>query len=149
MNVAVAGLGFMGATHLKAWRQIPAARLVAVQSSDEAKLAGDLTSISGNLGSGGEKMDFSGIRKYGAVGALLQDPDIDAIDLCVPTDQHAPLAIAALRAGKHVFLEKPMALDPSGADAVRRAAEESGRVLMVGHVLRFSPAYRRASKGLG
>jgi predicted dehydrogenase len=141
MNVAVVGLGFMGATHLKAWKQAPRARVIAVASSDERKLAGDLTTVGGNLGAAGEVMDFSGIRKYRSLEAVLADPEVDAADICLPTDQHGQAAIAALRAGKHVLVEKPMATGEAEAEAMLDQARRSGRILMVAHVLRFMPAY--------
>jgi len=146
MNVAVLGLGFMGATHLSAWRKAPHARVTAVMSSNETKLSGDLTSIEGNLGGSGERFDFSGMRKYRRIEDALAADDIDAVDICLPTDLHAPTAIAALRAGKHVLLEKPMALDTADADSIQRAAVECNRLLMVGHVLRFIPTYRAAAE---
>src|SRR5882672_98049 len=130
MRIAVLGLGFMGSTHLKALRKIPHATLVAVVSSDEKKLAGDLSAIQGNLGGPGEKMDFSAVKKYRTVAEALDDPAIDAVDICLPTDLHAPVALAALRAGKHVLVEKPIALNFADAEALLRQAEISGRILM-------------------
>jgi predicted dehydrogenase len=141
MNVAVAGLGFMGATHLKAWKQVSRARVTAVVSSDERKLTGDLTAVGGNLGGTVEVMDFSDIRKYRTLEEALSDPGVDAVDLCLPTDQHGTAAIAALRAGKHVLVEKPMAMDEAEADIILKEAGRTGRTLMVGQVLRFFPAY--------
>ncbi len=146
MNIAVLGLGFMGATHLSAWKKVAGANVTAVMSSDDKKLSGDLTSIEGNLGGSGERFDFSAMRKYRRIESVLAAKDIDTVDICLPTDLHAHTAIAALRAGKHVLLEKPMALDTASADEIRRAAAESGAILMVGHVLRFLPAYRAAAK---
>ena len=142
IKVAVVGLGYMGATHLKAWKQVPGAHVSTVVSSDAKKLAGDLTAIGGNLGGGaGEVMDFSSMRKYDSLETALRDQEIDVVDLCIPTDRHEKAAIAALRAGKHVLLEKPMAMDETQAEAVLSEAHRSGRTLMVGHILRFIPAY--------
>jgi hypothetical protein len=62
LRVAVAGLGFMGATHARAWLEIPEATLAAVISNDERKLAGDLSSVGGNLGLAFEPLDFSRAR---------------------------------------------------------------------------------------
>jgi predicted dehydrogenase len=148
MNVGVLGLGYMGATHVTAWRQIPGVTLAAVMSSDERKLTGDLTAIEGNLGNSGERIDFSFVKKHRTVEAALADPAIDAIDICLPTDLHAPVAIAALRAGKHVLVEKPVALNFADASAVIRQAETSGRILMAGQVLRFAPSYKLLSESL-
>ena len=141
MNVGLLGLGFMGATHAKAWTQVPGASLAAVMSSDERKLSGDLLGIEGNLGNQGEKLDFSAAAKYRSVEALLADPAVDAVDICLPTDLHAPVARAALAAGKHVLVEKPIALDPAEADALVAQAGSCGRILMAGQVLRFVPSY--------
>ena len=148
MNVAVVGLGFMGATHLKAWRQVPGVRVAAVVSADEAKLAGDLSAVGGNLGTGGERFDFTEVRKYKTNQEALRDPKIDAVDICLPTYLHESTAIAALTAGKHVLLEKPMGLNCESAERIRRCAEITKRTLMVGQVVRFVTAYRSAADWL-
>jgi predicted dehydrogenase len=141
MKVAVLGLGFMGATHASAWRQVPGVTLAAVMSSDERKLAGDLTAIEGNLGNSGELLDFANVTKHRTAEAALADPDVDAIDICLPTDLHSSIAMAALQAGKHVLVEKPIALSYADAEVLVRLAATSGKILMAGQVLRFSPAY--------
>jgi predicted dehydrogenase len=145
MKIGVLGLGFMGSTHLQAWSRIPKAELLAVMDLDETRLSGDLSSIQGNLGGPGLKMDFSAVRKYRSVDDVFADRDVDAVDICLPTFLHAAVAIQALRAGKHVLCEKPMALDGDNADAMVVEAERSGRILMVAQVLRFFPAYRELS----
>ena len=142
MRVAVAGLGFMGSTHIRAMQSLPNAELVAVCSRDEKKLAGDLTGVQGNLGGPGERLDFSSVARYRDLGQLLEDPRVDAVDLCLPTSMHAPAAIQAFEAGKHVLVEKPMALDASSARKMIAAAEKHKRVLMVAQVLRFFPMYQ-------
>ncbi len=103
INVAVIGLGFMGATHLKAWRNVPAARLHAVVDADPRRLTGDLSSVGGNLTTTDARYDFSGVRAYTTLEEALADPQVDAVDICLPTDQHAVTVTAALRAGKHVL----------------------------------------------
>src|SRR5713101_5249957 len=148
MKIAVIGLGFMGSTHLKALRSVLEAELAAVVSSDDKKLSGDLSGIQGNLGGPGEKMDFSRVKKYHHLREALEDPEIEAVDICLPTDQHAPAALAALRAGKHVLVEKPMALDGAGADEMLAEARNSGRFLMTGQVLRFIGAYRQTAESV-
>ena len=131
----------MGSTHIKALRNIPEAQLIAVVSSDPVKLEGDLSNIQGNIGGPGEKLDFSKVHKHRTLEEAFRDPEVEGIDLCLPTDLHAPAAIAALRAGKHVLVEKPMALDEKQSSEMLRAAEQAGRVLMCGQVLRFWPDY--------
>jgi predicted dehydrogenase len=142
MRVAVAGLGFMGSTHIRALQSIPDAELVAVCSRDEKKLAGDLSGVQGNLGGPGECLDFSGVSRYRDMRQMLEDPRVDAVDLCLPTHMHAPVAKQAFEAGKHVLVEKPMALDAASARRMIAEAEKHRRVLMVAQVLRFFPMYQ-------
>ena len=146
MNIGVLGLGFMGSTHLQAWSRIPQAKLLAVMDLDGSRLSGDLSSIQGNLGGPGTKMDFSAVKKYRTAGEIVADPDLDAVDICLPTFLHHSVAVQAMRAGKHVLCEKPMALNGRDADAMIVEAERAGRILMVAQVLRFFPAYRELSR---
>jgi predicted dehydrogenase len=146
MKIAVLGLGFMGSTHLKAWRQISGAQLVAVASDDERRLSGDLTGVEGNLGGPGEKLDFSALARYSRAEDAVHDPDAEAVDICLPTSLHERIAVEALRAGKHVVVEKPMALDGASADRMIAEAERQGRTLMAAQVVRFLPPYRTAGK---
>lgn len=141
MRIGMVGLGFMGSTHLRAYKSIPGAEIVAVCSNDERALSGDLSHIQGNIGGPGERMDFSQKRVYRELDAILRDPDIDAVDICLPTHFHAEAALGALRNGKHVLVEKPLATDGAAADSIVEEAKRAGRILMCGQVLRFLPSY--------
>jgi predicted dehydrogenase len=84
------------------------------------------------------------------IDAAIEAPGVDAVDVCLPTPLHRPVVERALAAGRHVLVEKPIALTLQDADAIGAAAAASGRVLMVGHVLRFFPeivAMRRIVAG--
>jgi predicted dehydrogenase len=94
------------------------------------------------------EIEFAGFITRGNLSASLLDPQLDAVDVCVPTDLHASVAIEALRGGKHVLVEKPMALDTASCDRMIAEAERHDRVLMVAHVLRFSPAYQALERAL-
>lgn len=131
----------MGSTHVKAMRGMPGVELAAVCSPDERRLSGDFSDIQGNIGGPGEKFDFSAVKKHREIERVLSDPDIDAVDICLPTDMHAAVAVEALRAGKHVLVEKPMALDGAAANAMVAEAKRQNRILMTGQVLRFMPVY--------
>ena len=146
LRIGVIGLGFMGSTHLQALAKLPVARVVAVMSRNEKRLSGDLSDAGGNLNIAGGRMDFSGYRKYRSIEQILDDGDIDAVDICVPTHLHEEITVGALERGKHVLVEKPMALDGPAADRMAEQAEKLGRVLMVAHVLRFFPEYTRLSE---
>jgi predicted dehydrogenase len=141
MRIGVIGLGFMGSTHLQALARIPEAQVMAVMSRNEARLSGDLSGIEGNLGIPGARMDFSAFRKYRDTDGILEDPDIEAVDICVPTHLHEEITVRALAYGKHVLVEKPMALDARSADRMVEAAEKHRRTLMVAQVLRFMSPY--------
>jgi predicted dehydrogenase len=143
MQYALLGLGFMGSTHLKGWSQLPDAQLVAVASDDPVKLTGDLSGVQGNIGGPGERYDFSALGRYLRWEEAIEHPGVEAVDVCLPTNLHAPAALAALRAGKHVLVEKPMALDAGQAREMVREAEARGLILMTAQVLRFFPMYQR------
>jgi predicted dehydrogenase len=138
----------MGMIHYLAARKVKEAQLAAVCSRDPKKLAGDWRGIRGNFGPPGDMMDLSGVKKYDRLDALLADPDIDLVDVCNPTDQHPATAIAALKAGKHVLVEKAIALRPEDADAMVDAARQAGKLLMVAHVLPFFPEFAFAAQAV-
>ena len=133
----------MGATHIRALDGIEGVKLAAISSSDPQKLAGDLSSVGGNLGEGFATLDFSHVDKHPRWETILEDPTIDAVDICLPTHLHAPATEAALRAGKHVLVEKPMALDFETANQLVILAKQQGKILMAAQVLRFFPMYRQ------
>jgi predicted dehydrogenase len=143
VNVGIIGLGFMGATHLGAFMNSPGATVAAVSSSGPKKLSGDLSQVQGNLGRETIQVDLTGVAKYSDWRELIDHPGLDAVDICLPTDLHAPVAVRALQAGKHVLLEKPMALTLPECNAILASASDRGQVLMVAQVLRFWPEYLR------
>lgn len=141
INIGIVGIGFMGTTHFNAAKALKGARVAAIASRDPAKLKGDWSHISGNLGRSGGVQDLSGVRTYTDYRDLLNDPDIDLVDICLPVELHRPVAIEALEAGKHVIVEKPIAPTLPDADAMIHAAEAAGRRLFVAHVVRFFPEF--------
>ena len=144
VGIGLVGIGFMGMIHYLAAQRCAGGKVVALCSRDRAKLAGDWTSIQGNFGPRGQQMDLSGTAKHESFEALLADPRVDLVDLCVPNDQHAALAIRALEAGKHVLVEKPIALSVADADAMIAAGRAANRRLLVAHVLPFFPEFQLA-----
>jgi predicted dehydrogenase len=86
---------------------------------------------------------FPGARVTGDVDALLSDPALDAVALATPVATHAELAVRVLEAGKHCFVEKPLAQTVADAERAVAAAEAGGRVLMVGHLLEYHPGVQR------
>lgn len=151
LRIGLAGVGFMGWIHYLSYQKVKGAKLAAICTRDPKKLAGDWRGIQGNFGPPGEQVDTSRLAKYSDLDGLLGDPNIDLVDLCLPPNLHTEAAIAALKAGKHVFVEKPMALTAADCDKMVKAAAKAGKQLLVGHVLPLLPeyafAYRAAKSG--
>lgn len=142
INVAVVGLGFMGATHIRAYRQISGVRIAAICDAYRLPEDGDFSKISGNIGSAEPlKLDMSQTKATRNFDDVLADPEIDLIDLCVPTMAHAKLAVAALQAGKHVICEKPLARTSAQARDIVRAAATAKGYFMPAMCIRFWPEY--------
>jgi predicted dehydrogenase len=148
IKVGIAGIGFMGMTHYRAYGKARGAKVAALCETDEKRLAGDWRSIQGNFGPRGEMMDLSGISRYRDLKDFVADPSLDLIDICLPPSAHANVAVMALEAGKHVFCEKPIALRAEDADKMVRAAKKARKMLMIGQVLPFFPEYDFAYKAI-
>jgi len=86
--------------------------------------------------------DRPGVVAARDIGAVLDDPSIDAVAISTPAESHAELARAALAARKHVFVEKPMCLEIGDGHSLIEQARAAGLTLMVGHLLRYHPAFR-------
>ena len=145
INVGIAGIGFMGWIHYLAYQRVRGVKLAAVCSRNKKKLAGDWRGIKGNFGPEGTKVDLSGVTGYEDYKQMLADPKIDLVDLCLPPDLHADAAVQAFKAGKHVFVEKPHAIDPPGIRTVMEAsdrAKEQGLNIVSGLCWRYSPIVR-------
>ncbi len=132
----------MGGMHVGTITKRPDAQLAAVCAKNGKALEGDFSESGGNLERPAEKYDFSNVRKYNEWRNLISDAELDIVDICLPTDMHAEVAIAALQAGKHVLCEKPMALSADDCGRMEDAAAQAGRILMIGQVLRFWPEYK-------
>ncbi len=146
IGIGIIGMGFMGRTHLASFAAAQAAglpcRLVAVADRDEQRRSGQ-AAAAGNLvttGAGGADA-LRGVRGYADHHELLADPSVHAVSICTPTDLHVPVALAALAAGKHVLIEKPVALTVEEVDRLAGAARASGRVCMPAMCMRFWPGW--------
>lgn len=142
IRIGIAGIGFMGRIHFLAAQRLQDAKVVAIASRDPKKRAGDWSQTRGNFGPEPGMVDLAGITAHETLEQMLADPTIDLIDICNPTQQHPETAIAALEAGKHVLVEKAIALTPGDADRMLAAAKKAGKLLMVAHVLPFFPEFR-------
>lgn len=142
VNIGIVGLGFMAATHIKAYRQIPGARIHAVCNPSGRCLDGDLTKVGGNIGSNDPVvLDMAEVKGTRDFDELLHNPEIELIDVCSPTLSHPEMTIAALKAGKHVICEKPIARTSAQAAEMVKAAREAKTFCMPAMCLRFWPGW--------
>jgi len=148
VRIGLVGIGFMGRIHYLGSKNLTNAKVVAICSRDKTKLAGDWSTTRGNFGPEPGFVDLSSIKTYCDYDAMLADPEIDLIDVCNPTHLHPEFAIAALKAGKHVLVEKAIALTAEQADAMLSTAKAAGKLLMVAHVLPFFPEFRFAAEAV-
>jgi predicted dehydrogenase len=145
INVGIVGTGFMAVAHIRAYRKVPLARIAALANPSGRNLDGDFSHVAGNVGSQDSvRLDMTQVRAYQRIDELLQDPDIAVIDICTPTHTHVDLCLAALAAGKHVLVEKPVARTSAEARRIAAAAAEAaqrGVFLMPALCIRFWPEY--------
>ena len=141
VNIGIVGVGFMGVTHFKAVDKVKGGKVTAICTRDAKKLRGDWRKVQGNFGGSGGVQDLKGVAAYGDINELLANPKVDLVDICLPTNMHVEWTLKALAAGKHVFLEKPIALTVKDADKLIAAAKRHKRRFMVAHVLRYFPEF--------
>lgn len=146
VRVGICGIGFMGMIHYLTYQKLAGVKVVAMSEIDKKRLAGNWQGIKGNFGPAGTKMDLSDIATYTNVEDLIADPNVDLVDVTLPPWLHYDIATKALKAGKHVFCEKPICLDPAQAKRLVASASKAERQLMIGHVLPFFPEYAWARK---
>jgi predicted dehydrogenase len=141
LRIGIAGIGFMGYTHFEGARRLKGARVVAIATRDKKKRSGDWVGIHGNFGPPAGHVDLAGIKRYPDYHNLLNDPEVDLVDICLPTNLHEKAALDSIAAGKATLVEKPIALDLKSADRLVAAADQARVPLMVAHVLPFFPEF--------
>ena len=126
MKVGLIGLGGMGFVHYNAYKKMADIEIaVADIRVDMAK----------------EKIKDDPVRVYSSLEELLDKENPDFIDICTPSYMHADMSVYALEAGKHVLCEKPMSISSKESERMIAAAEKSGKMLMIAHVVRFMSPY--------
>lgn len=129
MRVAVAGAGAFGIKHIDALREIDGVEITSLVG----RRLEPTQEVAQKYGIGHATIDLD---------ETLARDDVDAVILCTPTQMHASQSIAAMRAGKHVEVEIPLADSWADAEAVAKVQEETGLVCMVGHTRRFNPSHQ-------
>ena len=133
IKYGIIGLGWFGEKHCEALAGIPNVELHALCTRNPARLAEVAKTF-------GVPRTFIDYRE------MLADPELEAVSVVTMWDQHVAPAVAALQAGKHVFLEKPMASTIADCDAIVEAARVAKGSFMVGHICRFNPRYAAAKQ---
>lgn len=146
VRIGIIGLGFMGTTHFRIYEAMPGARITAIADVDEAKRHGDVSKVIGNIGNAdnSKPLNLEGIRAYKSGYDLVRDENVDIVDICVPTPDHAGLIVAALEAGKHVFAEKPFARTAEQGEQIVEAVRRAKTYANFGMCVRAWPEYRYA-----
>ena len=130
ISVAVVGAGYWGPNLIRNFAACPDTKLVAVCDSNPARLAKVLA-------------PYPAVDGVADLETLLKRKDVDAVAIATPVRTHAPFAIAALEAGKHVLVEKPFAHNVADAERMVALADKLGLTLMVDHTFIYSPAVRK------
>jgi predicted dehydrogenase len=147
IRVGVVGIGFMGKMHFGVHQASGKSRVVAIADVEGAKLKGDWSAIAGNIGDPSAKqVNLEGITTYAKAEELIHDHEVELVDITLPTYLHARYALAALKAGKHVLCEKPIALTMDEANEMVAAAKKAKGCFMVAQCIRFWPEYEVAKE---
>jgi predicted dehydrogenase len=130
INIGVIGVGWFGHFHAQVYDYLAGANLVGVYDIDQPRTK--------------EVAQELGVRAFASMEDLLADDTIQAVSICVKDQYHLKPVLAACKAGKHIMLEKPLALTLEECDQMIAARDEAGVKLMVGHLLRFNQRLVRA-----
>lgn len=130
------GIGIIGCGKIAQLRHIPE------YAANEHVLLKGFFDV--NLSRAEELASRYGGKAYTSYEALLADPEIEAVSVLTPNFTHAEISIAALKAGKHVLCEKPMAVNLADCEAMVETAKQTGNKLMIGQNQRLTPAHRKA-----
>jgi len=139
-RVGIVGLGFMGKMHFRCYSGLQNVQIVAICDVDQSKFEGS-GAAGGNIEGAEAPLDFSGIGQYRELDLMLAETNLDALSVTLPTYLHTGATVAALEAGVNVLCEKPMALTVPECQQMITAAGRTGKLLQVGHCIRFWPEY--------
>ena len=141
VKVGIIGLGGMGNMHFGVHEGMAGAQVVALADIEEERLQPGGSSLEINIGGGGAVIDPERHKTYTDAADLINDPDVELVDICLPTYLHTEYTIKAIQAGKHVLCEKPMALTYQECQTVLDALEGMDVKLMIAQCIRFWPEY--------
>jgi predicted dehydrogenase len=145
LKVGIAGFGFMGRTHFKCWKKVEGAEVIAICDVNP-NIKEDTKKAVGNIGDTSDEIDFDSLNLYTDLDEMLAKEKLDAVSITLPTYLHPDTSIKALAAGVNVMCEKPMALTSKACEGMIAEAKRSGKILQIGHCVRFWPEYARAKE---
>ena len=140
VRIGIIGFGFMGKMHWNNLAKIEGVQVTAVCDVDPDKLSGK-SGVAGNIAGADEALDLSGVELFADAAELFASGKCDAVSIALPTYMHKEYTLKALDAGLHVLCEKPMALNSADCREMCEAAKKAGKILQVGHCIRFWPEY--------
>ena len=135
----------MGQMHYRCWKARDDAQIAAICDANK-NIVEDSKKVVGNIEGAENAIDFTGINIYSDFGKMLAEENLDAISLTLPTYLHAKYTTQALESGVNVLCEKPMGLNVPECDIMIAAAKSSGKVLQIGHCVRFWPEYAKTKE---
>lgn len=131
IKVGIIGFGFMGRIHYNCWKAVEGAEIKAICSANPNLV---------------DEIDFDRMEVYSDFDEMIKKANLDAISITLPTFLHKDFSIKALNTGLHVLCEKPMALNSVDCEEMKVAAESTGKLLQIGHCIRFWPEYVKAKE---
>src|SRR5439155_17816054 len=134
-RAVIIGAGWPGGQHAKGYKEAGGFKIVAVADLIPARR---------------DRMvaEYGAMKQYADAAELIKDREIDVISVCLPTHLHAPVTLAALRAGKHVVCEKPPAMNAGEARKIEKAAAKAGKVVIYAVQRRFGGAEQAARQAI-
>ena len=146
VKVGMIGTGFIGGVHYSAYCKTQGAKVVAICDLDKGKVE---NLIKGKASGGNISVESANplsfdpgeIKIYTDIGKILKDPDVEMVDICLPTYMHKDAVIKVVKTGKHVLCEKPMSLNLKEADEMIKVTKKEKVKFMIAHVIRFWPEY--------
>jgi predicted dehydrogenase len=141
INVGVIGLGMMGLTHLDVYAKRKDVKVVAIADKDPDRLSGKVRAVGNVEGQAKGGFELSKAKPYAEGMDLINDPAVELVDICLATPMHVEYAVAALKKGKHVLVEKPLARTAEDAQKLAEAARNSKGMSMCAMCMRFWPGW--------
>ena len=145
IRVGIVGLGFMGKMHFRCYQALGDVQVVAICDTDRSRFE-ETGGAAGNIEGAEAPLDFTSIELHDDFDKMLAEAKLDALSVTLPTYLHKEATVKALDTGVNVLCEKPVALTVEDGREMLAAAEQSGKLLQIGHCIRFWPEYAKTKE---